>query len=126
MTTAPLATWRAEIVAELAEAERELAEALAAKVASAAAHTAAAQRHRAEQELAAGFHRPIPASLARRLDPTGVDVRRAEGAVIRTTLMAQGAETKVADLREGLAETERLLAAEAAAQEAVETVEAAA
>ncbi|HVA41670.1 MAG TPA: hypothetical protein VNF49_13460 [Candidatus Binataceae bacterium] len=119
MTTAPLATWRAEIVAELAEAERELAEALAAKVASAAAHTAAAQRHRAEQELAAGFHRPIPASLARRLDPGGSELRHAEGAVTRTALLAEQAERTTQDLRAGLAEVERLLAASADATEIV-------
>ena len=111
MTTAPLATWRAELAAELAEAEAELAAAQAAKVAAAAAHAAAVASHRAAQEIGATFRQPIPASLARRLDPTGADLRRAEGALTRTHLVAQGAEGKAADLRAGLAEVERLIAA---------------
>ena len=111
MIASPLDAWKDELAAELAEAERELAEALAAKAAAAAAHTAAVASHRAAQEMGATFRQPIPASLARRLDPTGADLRRAEGALTRTHLVAQGAEGKAADLRAGLAEVERLIAA---------------
>ena len=112
-TTAHFQVWQSEMQAELAEAAAELSVAREAHATAAATLAEAQVGHEALMASVSGLRRPLPTSIEVRPQRTA-GMREASGAVARARGRVENAERRVADLRDGLAGVERLIAPEPA------------